>query len=65
MEKLTDVVTLRQITVDTVDDVLGLRVSPDQEGCVATNAKSIAQAHYYPGVAWFRRSTPKRPRSGS
>ena len=47
-------VTLREITVDTVDEVLALRVAPDQEGCVATNAKSIAQAHYYHEIAWFR-----------
>jgi diamine N-acetyltransferase len=47
-------VTFREITVDTVDEVLALRVAPDQEGCVATNAKSIAQAHYYPEIAWFR-----------
>jgi diamine N-acetyltransferase len=48
-------VTLREITVDTVDEILRLNVAPDQEGrFVATNAKSIAQAHFYPDVAWFR-----------
>jgi diamine N-acetyltransferase len=47
-------VTLREITVDTVDAVIALKVTPEQEGHVASNAKSIAQAHFYPDVAWFR-----------
>jgi diamine N-acetyltransferase len=49
-----DDVTLREITADTVDEVLRLKVAPDQECLVATNAKSIAQAHFHPEVAWFR-----------
>lgn len=47
-------VTLREVTVDTVDEILALKVSPAQQGYVATNAKSIAQAHFYPETAWFR-----------
>jgi diamine N-acetyltransferase len=47
-------VTLREVTVDTVDEILRLRVAPHQEGNVATNAKSIAQAHFHPEIAWFR-----------
>jgi diamine N-acetyltransferase len=47
-------VTLREVTADTVDEVLALRVSPAQQNYVATNAKSIAQAHFYPETAWFR-----------
>jgi diamine N-acetyltransferase len=47
-------ITLREITVDTVDEILRLKVAPHQEGFVATNAKSIAQAHYHPEIAWFR-----------
>jgi diamine N-acetyltransferase len=50
-----DEVTLREITRDTVDDVLRLKVAPHQDGrFVATNEKSIAQAHFYPENAWFR-----------
>jgi diamine N-acetyltransferase len=49
-----DVVTLREITADTVDAILALKVAPHQERFVATNAKSIAQAHYHPELAWFR-----------
>ena len=51
----TDAVTLREITRETVDEVLRLEVAPEQIGrFVASNAKSIAQAHYYPENAWFR-----------
>ena len=49
-----DEVTLREVTVDTVDEILRLKVAPHQEMFVATNAKSIAQAHFYPEIAWFR-----------
>lgn len=31
-----------------------LRVEPEQERFVASNAVSIAQAHFHPEVAWFR-----------
>ena len=53
-EDADDVVTLREITRDTLLDVLRLKVAPSQEKFVATNAVSIAQAHFYPEVAWFR-----------
>lgn len=46
-------VTLREITKDTVRDVCDLRVAPGQEEFVATNAESIAQAHFEPR-SWFR-----------
>ena len=46
-------VTLREITADTLDAVLGLDVAEPQRGFVASNAKSIAQAHFHP-EAWFR-----------
>ena len=46
-------VTLREITGETVVTICKLKVSPDQEGFVATNALSIAQAHFDPD-AWFR-----------
>jgi diamine N-acetyltransferase len=54
VEDASGVVTLREITVGTVDEILRLKVAPHQENLVATNAKSIAQAHFHPGVAWFR-----------
>jgi diamine N-acetyltransferase len=47
-------VTLREVTIDTIDEILRLKVAPRQERYVATNAKSIAQAHFYPETAWFR-----------
>jgi diamine N-acetyltransferase len=46
-------VSLREVTSANVDDVLALEVAPEQTGYVATNAKSIAQAHFEPR-AWFR-----------
>ncbi len=46
-------VTLREITAETVRAICALRVRPDQEALVAPNAVSIAQAHFEP-AAWFR-----------
>ncbi len=46
-------VSLRPVTVESLDDVLALAVRPDQSHLVATNAKSIAQAHF-DERAWFR-----------
>ena len=46
-------VTLREITKETLVPILHLKVGPDQEKFVASNAVSIAQAHYSP-EAWFR-----------
>jgi diamine N-acetyltransferase len=46
-------VTLREITKDTVRDVMRLDVAPHQKGFVAPNSVSIAQAHFEP-KAWFR-----------
>lgn len=45
--------TLREITADTVGSILNLSVSEDQERFVASNARSIAQAHFSEH-AWFR-----------
>ena len=47
-------ISLREITRETLRDVLRLKVAPEQEKFVATNAVSIAQAHFYPETAWFR-----------
>ena len=46
-------VSLREITQDTVNSILDLRVTKDQEQFVASNAVSIAQAHFSKD-AWFR-----------
>lgn len=50
---MTDAVTLREITADTVRQVTALEVAPEQRGLVASNAVSIAQAYFEP-KAWFR-----------
>ncbi len=47
------VVSLREITSDTLRSILRLKVSPQQEQFVADNATSIAQAHFEP-KSWFR-----------
>ncbi|HVM86079.1 MAG TPA: GNAT family N-acetyltransferase, partial [Candidatus Binatia bacterium] len=45
--------TLEVITADTVLAITELAVSPRQEAYVASNAVSLAEAHFNPG-AWFR-----------
>ncbi|NOK59094.1 MAG: GNAT family N-acetyltransferase [Chloroflexi bacterium AL-W] len=47
------VVGLREITKETVREILKLKVAPSQESFVAPNAVSIAQA-YFEDAAWFR-----------
>ena len=47
------VVSLREITAATLEPVLSMRVGDHQTSYVATNAVSIAQAHFEP-KAWFR-----------
>ena len=46
-------VTLREVTRQTLRAVLRLEVSADQTRFVASNAVSIAEAHFSPD-AWFR-----------
>lgn len=46
-------VTLREITGDTVIAVTRLAVGPDQQGFVASNATSLAQA-LFSDEAWYR-----------
>jgi diamine N-acetyltransferase len=46
-------VTLREITADTVRDVIRLSVAEGQKGFVAPNAVSLAQALFAP-QAWYR-----------
>ncbi len=47
-------VSLREVTKETLRDITRLKVSPDQERLVATNAESIAEAYFSPDIAWFR-----------
>jgi len=48
------VVGFREVTKDTLGAILALEVHENQRQFVATNAKSIAQAHFASDVAWFR-----------
>ena len=52
-EDVAEKVTLKRITRRNLGAILRLKVKPKQEFLVATNAKSIAQAHFY-REAWFR-----------
>ena len=47
------IVTLREITRDSVRDFCRMEVGPGQDGLVAPNAVSIAQAYFHE-EAWFR-----------
>ena len=47
------IVSLREVTADTVCDICRLDVSEAQKHFVAPNANSIAQAYFEP-KAWFR-----------
>jgi diamine N-acetyltransferase len=46
-------VSLRHITADTVGAVIKLAVAPEQQGFVASNAVSLAQA-LFSDEAWYR-----------
>lgn len=46
-------ISLREITKDTVRQITGLDVGPEQHGLVAPNSVSIAEAYFEP-KAWFR-----------
>ena len=48
-------VSLREITQETVNFILNLRVAKEQEQFVASNAVSIAEAHFS-AEAWFAQS---------
>lgn len=47
-------VTLREVTKQNLRDILRLKVGEAQERFVASNAVSIAQAHFDPDTAWYR-----------
>jgi diamine N-acetyltransferase len=48
------VISLREINKENLRSVLRLKVSPEQERFVASNAVSIAQAYFDRDSAWFR-----------
>lgn len=47
-------IELREVTIDNVEAVMGLEVSPQQRHLVASNERSLAQALVYKDLAWFR-----------
>ena len=47
------VISLREITADTVREICRLKVNESQNQFVATNAESLAEANFY-DKAWFR-----------
>ena len=53
MSAKSDLVSLRPITAQSVRSVCSLTVAKDQEGFVAPNAVSLAQALFSPN-AWYR-----------
>ena len=53
LPKRDAMLSLREVTTDTLGKILRLRVNPGQEEFVADNATSIAEAHFEPH-AWFR-----------
>jgi len=48
------IVTLREISAETVRAICDLKVAPHQQHFVAPNAISIAQAYFERDNAWFR-----------
>lgn len=48
------IVTLREVTKDTVRSIMRLKVAANQTHFVADNAVSIAQAYFQRENAWFR-----------
>lgn len=48
------VISLREVTKETVRQIVQLEVAPAQRRFVATNGMSIAEAHFSPDSAWFR-----------
>ncbi|HEU4594230.1 MAG TPA: GNAT family N-acetyltransferase [Pyrinomonadaceae bacterium] len=54
MSDETAEVTFREVTKETLREILLLKVAPEQENFVAPNEISIAEAHFSPDVAWFR-----------
>lgn len=53
MPSTNSIISLREITCDTVDQILDLRVAENQQSFVDSNALSLAEAELEPN-AWFR-----------
>lgn len=53
MDEAEETVELREVTRENLGEVLHLEVDGPQRHLVASNAVSIAQAHFHP-EAWFR-----------
>ena len=49
----SSIVSLREVTEESVEEILSLKVTAEQEHFVANNERSIAQAHFSKN-AWFR-----------
>ena len=47
-------VTLREVTADTVEIICRLSVAEEDREYIAPNGTSIAEAHFWPDLAWFR-----------
>lgn len=47
-------VSLREVTKETLRSIIRLKVAPHQEQFVATNTQSIAEAYFDREHAWFR-----------
>ena len=47
-------IELREVTKENLREIFQLKVAPEQERFVASNAVSIAQAYFDRDVAWFR-----------
>jgi diamine N-acetyltransferase len=41
-------VTLQAVTIDNFEALMDMALPPEQAACLASNAYSIAQSHYYP-----------------
>jgi diamine N-acetyltransferase len=54
MSEFAPEVTLREIVKENLRSILCLKVAPHQEQFVASNAVSLAQAHFEPKLPWFR-----------
>jgi diamine N-acetyltransferase len=61
MVSTSSAVTLEQITADTLHEIIDLQVSPPQQRYVASNAVSIAEAHFNPGGSFRAVYSGDRP----
>jgi len=54
MAERTAAISLKEITKENLRAIFNLKVGPEQERLVASNAISIAQAYFDRDIAWFR-----------